>query len=163
MECYSIWNVAFHFLRLYNFIFRRISHGATRLQEVLADRVAAEKFGAVAFENGLTHVIKRDIEFGKFATQEINDAVENKRPLNNLYELKVNPDASIEEELNKALNSTTTEDDTHPSPKDRFRYIAGIKAKNISNNSSLVKDLFLDWNLLTLEMTKEIQVKVGEY
>jgi Zn-dependent protease with chaperone function len=159
----TIWNVAFHFLRLYNFIFRRISHGATRLQEVLADRVAAEKFGAVAFENGLTHVIKRDIEFGKFATQEINDAVENKRPLNNLYELKVNPDASIEEELNKALNSTTTEDDTHPSPKDRFRYIAGIKAKNISNNSSLVKDLFLDWNLLTLEMTKEIQVKVGEY
>jgi Zn-dependent protease with chaperone function len=34
------WNVAFQFLRLYDFIFRRISHGATRLQEVLADRTA---------------------------------------------------------------------------------------------------------------------------
>ncbi|HSE37432.1 MAG TPA: M48 family metalloprotease [Blastocatellia bacterium] len=38
------WNVAFQFLRVYHFLFRRISHGATRLQEVLADRVAARKY-----------------------------------------------------------------------------------------------------------------------
>ncbi len=37
------WNVAFQFLRVYHFLFCRISHGATRLQEVLADRVAAGK------------------------------------------------------------------------------------------------------------------------
>ena len=46
------WNIAFQFLRVYHFIFRRISHGATRLQEVLADRVAAAKYGAGAFEEG---------------------------------------------------------------------------------------------------------------
>ena len=63
----TIWNVAFHFLRLYNFIFQKISHGASRLQEVLADRVAAETFGTIAFVNGLTHVIKRQIEFVKYA------------------------------------------------------------------------------------------------
>jgi len=33
------WNLAFQFLRLYDFLFRRISHGAVRLQEVLADRM----------------------------------------------------------------------------------------------------------------------------
>ena len=38
------WNIGFQFLRLYHFVFRRISHGATRLQEVLADRAAARLY-----------------------------------------------------------------------------------------------------------------------
>ncbi|PVX46508.1 Zn-dependent protease with chaperone function [Flavobacterium sp. 103] len=156
----TIWNVAFHFLRLYNFIFQRISCGATRLQEVLADRVAAETFGTPSFVNGLTHVIKRQIEFGKYANVEIEEAVELKRPINNLYELKGNQDATIEEELNKLLNSKTTEDDTHPSPSDRFRYIDGIKAANILEDESLVKDLFQDWSGLTDEMTKTIEARI---
>jgi len=46
-------------LRIYHFIFRRISYGATRLQEVLADRIAASKYGAAAFESGLKHVMKK--------------------------------------------------------------------------------------------------------
>jgi hypothetical protein len=59
----TYFNAAFHFLRIYNFIFRRIRHGATRLQEILADRVAAQTYGAPAFQNGLTHVIRRSLEF----------------------------------------------------------------------------------------------------
>ncbi|MDD4990622.1 MAG: M48 family metalloprotease [Paludibacter sp.] len=159
----TIWNIAFHFLRLYNFIFRRISHGATRLQEVLADRVAAETFGSVSFENGLTHVIKRQIEFSKYANDEIKEAVELKRPINNLYELTGDQETTIEEELKKSLNTKTTEDDTHPSPTDRFKYIAGIKATYISEDNSLVKDLFVNWTALTEEMTKNIEAKVDRY
>src|SRR5262249_22083716 len=49
------WNIGFQFLRLYHFIFRRISHGATRLQEMLADKVAVLTYGAEAFEEGLRH------------------------------------------------------------------------------------------------------------
>lgn len=156
----TIWNIAFHFLRLYHFIFQRISHGATRLQEVLADRVAAETFGAPSFINGLTHVIKRQIEFEKYATVEIDDAVELKRPINNLYELKGNQDTTIEDELNKLLNSKTTEDDTHPSPADRFRYIDGIKTTNTLEDATLVKDLFQNWSDLTEEMTKTIELRI---
>ncbi|HEY6370179.1 MAG TPA: M48 family metallopeptidase [Candidatus Sulfotelmatobacter sp.] len=40
------WNIAVQFLRLYHFRFRRISHGATRLQAVLADRASARLDGA---------------------------------------------------------------------------------------------------------------------
>src|SRR5262249_51274576 len=40
------WNLGFQFVRIYQFLFRRISHGASRLQEVLADRTAALKYGA---------------------------------------------------------------------------------------------------------------------
>ena len=53
----TYFNAAFHFPRIYNFIFHRISPEATRLQEILADRVAAQTYGATAFQNGLTHVI----------------------------------------------------------------------------------------------------------
>ena len=69
------WNLAFQFLRLYDLLFRRISHGATRLQEVLADRIAIQRYGMEAFRKGLTHVIRRTILFGKFAGVEIERAV----------------------------------------------------------------------------------------
>ena len=55
------WNIGWHFVRLYHLLFRRITHGASRLQEINADRVAARAYGKQAFEEGLRHVIKRDV------------------------------------------------------------------------------------------------------
>jgi tetratricopeptide (TPR) repeat protein len=56
----AVWyNLAFQFLRAYQFIFHRISDGATRLQETMADRVAALNYGPQAFEAGLRHVNRR--------------------------------------------------------------------------------------------------------
>jgi len=127
---------------------------------VLADKVAAETFGAKSFAAGLTHVIKREIEFDKYANVEIKEAVALKRPLNNLYELKAVGDLELEEELKKILMAKTTEDDTHPSPVDRFRYIAGIQSANTKRDESLVSDLFKNWKSLTDEMTHKIDVGV---
>lgn len=156
------WNIAFHFLRLYNFIFRRISHGATRLQEVLADRVSAQTYGEAAFREGLTYVIRREIEFTRYANLEIEDAKKISRPINNLYELTGNSENEIEEELKKALSQETTEDDTHPGPSDRFRYIQGIGTTRISDGSAYVRDLFVNWESLTAEMTTSIENRVKE-
>lgn len=154
------WNMAFQFLRLYDFIFRRISHGATRLQEVMADRVAAQTYGVQAFQNGLTYVIRRDIEFTTFADKEIEEAQKTKRPFMNLYELTGPSANSVEEEVSKSLQRKTTEDDTHPSPVDRFRFIEGIEARVVSNDVSYIKDLFVNWDVLTQEMTKLIEDRV---
>lgn len=151
------WNLAYQFIRLYDFIFRRISNGATRLQEILADRVAAQTYGAVAFENGLTYVIKRNIEFVNLAKSEIEDAKKTERTFNNLYELTGGATDDIETEIQKSLNRKTTEDDTHPSPVDRFRFIKGLGNNKAGNTDAYVRDLFADWNALTLEMTKKIQ------
>ena len=98
------WNVAFQFLRIYHFIFRRISHGATRLQEVLADRVAALNYGPLAFEEGLTHVVRKDVEFHHLAAKEIDASVQARRALQNLYELNVNQDANLQQEIEKTMN-----------------------------------------------------------
>ena len=46
-----------------HFIFRRISHGATRSRRHWRIVVAASKYGPGAFEEGLKHVVRKSVEF----------------------------------------------------------------------------------------------------
>ncbi|HEV7745072.1 MAG TPA: M48 family metalloprotease [Pyrinomonadaceae bacterium] len=154
------WNIAFHFLRIYHFIFRRISHGATRLQEVLADRVAASMYGPKAFEQGLTHVVRKAVEFRYLATKEINESANARRALQNLYDLQPSDNPDLEAEIKKSLERKTSEDDTHPSPTDRFRFTSRITNVGEQLVSGKVWDLFKDKEALTSEMTKMIQYKL---
>ena len=156
----SWWNVAFQFLRIYHFIFRRISHGATRLQEVLADRVAALKYGPLAFEEGLTHVVRKSVEFHHLAAKEIDACVEARRALQNLYELRMDQNADLQQEMEECLNRETSEDDTHPSPNDRFRLVHRIAGANELPATGMVWDLFKNREALTNEMTSLIQLEV---
>jgi len=50
------YNPAWLFLTGFNRVFLRISQGASRLQETLADRWAASAYGARYFEQGLRHL-----------------------------------------------------------------------------------------------------------
>jgi tetratricopeptide (TPR) repeat protein len=154
------WNVAFQFLRVYHFIFRRLSHGATRLQEVLADRVAAAKFGSQSFEAGLTHVVRKSAEFNFVASREINESAASKRTLQNLYELTGSENPDIEAAATLQLNRETSEDDTHPSPSDRFRLTRKIGAQSEPALTGMVWDLFTNRKALTIEMTSLIQNKL---
>jgi Zn-dependent protease with chaperone function len=151
------WNIAFHFLRIFHFIFRRISHGATRLQEVLADRVAASKYGSKAFEQGLTHVVRKAVEFQYLATQEIQASANAKRALQNLYELQPTDNPDLDEEVQQSLTRETSEDDTHPSPTDRFRFTSRIVTADEQPVFGKVWDLFKDKEALTTEMTSTVQ------
>jgi hypothetical protein len=154
------WNLAFHFLRIYDFIFRRISHGATRLQEVLADRVAAARYGAKAFEDGLTHVIRKSAEFDVVANREIRESANTRRALQNLYELSLMANDEVEKNVQEALGRETTQDDTHPSPTDRFKLTRRIASQTEPPLSGLVWDLFKDKAALTREMTETIQAQL---
>ena len=150
----AVWyNLAFQFLRVYHFIFRRISHGATRLQEVMADRVAAINYSPQAFEEGLRHVIRRQIEFEDVAHWEINDAIKSRRALQNLYELPVSNEICIEEKLNEAIVRQTSEDDTHPAPAERFRLASRVTFTGELPPSRMVWELFADRAALTDEMS----------
>jgi tetratricopeptide (TPR) repeat protein len=160
------WNIAFQFLRVYHFIFRRITHGATRLQEILADRVAVRNYGAESFEEGLRHVIRREVEFNSVASKEIEEAAQARRDLNNLYQLQVTPETfdqqMIENQINDIITRPTTEDDTHPSPIDRFRLAQRIACDNPSASNAMVWDLFASRESLTAEMSKLIDDRVKE-
>ncbi len=159
-ETNTIYNVSFHFLRLFHFLFRRITHGASRLQEVLADRVAAFHFGADSFQEGLRHVIRRELEFTRLADKEIGSALSSNRAFSNLYDLEIGDAAdraSVEEEFSRTLEQETSEDDTHPSPKDRFRYIEGARSAQVEHLRGKVWDLFADREAITNEMNALIE------
>ena len=147
------WNIAFQFLRLYHFLFRRISHGATRLQEVLADRVAAAKYSPQAFEDGLTHLIRRQVEFEDIVYWEITNANKARRAVQNLYELEPSEKQGVEEKLKEAMNRPTSEDDTHPSPVERFRLAHRVRCNNELAPAGMVWDLFTNRLAITDEMS----------
>jgi tetratricopeptide (TPR) repeat protein len=153
------WNLAFQFLRTYNFIFRRISFGSTRLQEILADKVAAQTYGIIAFKNGLTYVIKRDIEFSELIDKNVEE-IRNARPSINIYDSSDLKPGN--EELEKILNRKTTEDDTHPSPVDRFRFISQVDSPFITEDNSLLKDLFVNWESIEQEMRSLIDKQIAD-
>lgn len=155
----TIYNVAFHFIRVYHFLFRRITHGATRLQETLADRVAAHHYGVEAFREGLTHVVRREIEFNYLSLKEINSARSSSRAFNSLYDLSTDESSSedIEIQVEEALNRKTTDDDTHPSPQDRFRMIERVISLRKAGGDRMVWDLFADRQAITDEMNKNLE------
>lgn len=160
------WNIAFQFLRVYHFIFRRITHGATRLQEVLADRVAVRNYGAESFEEGLRHVIRREVEFNHVATKEIEAATQARRDLNNLYQLPgvsgADDARQVEETVNDIVTRPTSEDDTHPSPIERFRLAGRIVCDKPAPLDGMVWELFANQEELTSEMSRLIDERVKE-
>lgn len=153
-------NLAFHFLRLYHFLFRRISHGASRLQELLADRVAAMQYGADAFEEGLRHVIRRSAEFVFAANQEAEAALASGRAFNNFYNLPVENASEVDSSVEKTLSEPASEDDTHPCANDRFRMVRDLITPRKPSDSAMVWDLFANRESLTMEMSKMISDSV---
>jgi hypothetical protein len=69
-----------------------------------------------------------------------------------------NPD--IEAESERALNRETSEDDTHPSPRDRFRFTGRIVSQSEPSITGMVWDLFKNKEALTSEMTSLLQTQV---
>ncbi|NOT46872.1 MAG: M48 family metalloprotease [Acidobacteria bacterium] len=162
----TVYNLGFQFLRLFHFLFRRITQGASRLQEVLADRVAAYYFGAQAFKDGLEHVIRRELEFNHVADKEIGAAMAGNRAMQNLYEMSVQEDGAvqaIEDQFKGEIGRATTDDDSHPSPRDRFRFIENIRSTEIEHLNGEVWDLFADRTSIKAEMNEVIENLVRPY
>jgi tetratricopeptide (TPR) repeat protein len=148
------WNIGWQFVRTYHLIFRRITHGASRLQEINADRVAARLCGREAFEGGLRHVIRRDlvhnVEAGQSAQRMDRIAGASAwvpkpgedpiAPLLQLVEAKAEADREpwwdvysraetrrqVDQKLAEIWEAGTTEDDTHPSPVERIRLLSRL-------------------------------------
>lgn len=156
-------NLAFHFLRVYHFIFRRLTHGASRLQEILADRFAVRLYGAEAFEEGLKHVIRREVEFNKLVNPELERSISRNVPLVNVYDLKIESETdktAVDSEAQEIINAKTTDDDTHPAPADRFRFANRVTAEKSEPIDGEVWDLINEREKLTAEMSEMLQANV---
>lgn len=160
------YNPAWLFVNGFNLIFLRISQGASRLQEVLADRWAAFAYGAKAFEQGLRHVVQRSIAFDAHASSTLQEVVDGKKSLTNLYTHKPSrkPTASeIVDATEKALNEKGSPYDSHPPPAERFALVHALgheHGREPAGANDEAWDLFEDRENIQRWMTDRIRSAV---
>ncbi len=123
------YNPAWWFVNGFLRVFLRISQGASRLQEVLADRWAAFTYGPAAFERGLRHIIERSVFFDAHADAALNAAIQARVPVVNIYQF--NPSelprqADLGQDIAAALRREPSPYDSHPAPLDRFLWIRAV-------------------------------------
>ena len=140
------WHVAVQFLRFYYVLFNRLTFGASRLQEVMADRTAVVAYGPAAFEEGLTHSIRRSLEFEYWASNRLRDMVRGRAPAIAFLQSAERPECAAFDELETALDEVfrrpTTEHDTHPSPRDRFSFASSLGRGDPPDDGRMVWELF---------------------
>lgn len=122
------YNPVWIFLNGYYRVFLRISQGASRLQEILADRWAVLSYGSKAFEDGLRHVVARAVRFDLAASQALAEMTRT-RTLANLYApgSDVEPaEPEIERAIRAALSRKPSPYDSHPSPLERTRWARAL-------------------------------------
>ena len=156
------YNPAWLFFNGFYRVFLRISQGASRLQEVLADRWAAFTYGAAAFEQGLRHVIERSVFFDAHANVALNTAVNNRVPVANLYRFDpaaLDGQADLTYAVEQALKREPSPYDSHPSPEDRFRWVravAGSASAAFADDKTDVWSLFRDRDKIEQTLTRTV-------
>jgi Zn-dependent protease with chaperone function len=161
------YNPAWLFLLGFNKVFLRISQGASRLQEVLADRWAAFTYGAKSFEAGLTHVIRRSVLFDAHVKATMTEVVRAKRPLANLYAYQpaaaVVNDNDIEYAIQQALNREPSPYDSHPAPVQRFRWVQaiGVNGETAAADEDELWTLFRDREAVERRLTVQVRANVA--
>jgi Zn-dependent protease with chaperone function len=131
--------------------------GASRLQEVLADRYAAMACGSQNFIDGLKSVIRQSISFPLEADAEIRRSLEMKQPINNLYDLPLdtNLQGELQKQLDGAMNRPTSQYDSHPAPYERIAWVErmNIPYSSMLDNRLSALELFPKYEDLQREMT----------
>lgn len=118
------WDVTIWYLRFYHQLFGRLAFGASRLQEVLADRAAVELYGGSAMISGLEHVIRRSVEFDVMLNEAVSRGTREEAKAVHFYSPNkaITPmqRGKIESTVRDIFQQPTTEADSHPSAQDRF-------------------------------------------
>ncbi|MBI2393670.1 MAG: M48 family metalloprotease [Deltaproteobacteria bacterium] len=161
------WNPAWWFVLGYHKLFLRITQGASRLQEVLADRWAVLAYGSKAFRRGLRHVIERSVAFDAHVERSVSDATDLRRGWANLYQYRPSKpveDEDVKDKVAEQLEAAASPYDSHPAPADRL-----ATAKALASEGEPVKDgdqeeawsLFDDRDALERRMTDEVRDILG--
>ena len=159
------YNPAWLFVNGFYRIYLRITLGASRLQEILADRYAAAAYGAGNLIRGLQHMIRQELAFGAGVNSEIEESREQDRKLQNLYTLPLVRGGDLPEEVAEAedeiLSRPTSPYDSHPAPKDRLALLERLGAQEQEDRDpEPVWDLLEDADALQAEMTELIDKAV---
>jgi len=159
------YNPAWLFVNGFYRLFLRITRGASRLQEIAADRHAVLAYGAGNFIDGLMHVVRQSLVFDWQVINEVEQARQSRRRLSNLYTLAL-PDSmefhkDFDKKLEEVIGQPTSPYDSHPSVKDRIELARQIEAMGSGGwKLTLVWDLLPNAEVLKNEMTGIVQSNV---
>jgi Zn-dependent protease with chaperone function len=156
------------FLRAYHRVYLVVSQGASRLQEVLADRWAVRAYGSDAFIRGYTHVVERSVRFDRHVQHTLRDAIEHERALPNLYRYQPG-DASLsdgvdeKDAIREVMERQPTAYDSHPAPGQRLAWAAALAvARPPGPGDDLPAwDLFEDRDAIERRMTADVREAVA--
>jgi Zn-dependent protease with chaperone function len=156
------YNPAWLFLRSFYSVFLRISQGASRLQEVLADRWAAFRYGSDVFAEGLRFVIERSVRFEQVTSAALNEVVKASRQVSNLYQYTataVPAEGDIETLVKTEMERAPSPYDSHPAPAQRLQLVAALAApaRSAPGDDHPVWELFADRKGLERLMTDVIR------
>ncbi len=155
------WDISVHFLRIYHKLFTRLTFGASRLQEVLADRIAVLAYGPTSFKEGLDYVIRRSAEFDFEVSQSIGERIRQEKHATSFYPgrgVEVESLDELKQVINEIESQPTTEADTHPSPRDRYRMAFDVGAADKSVGKEKLISLFAK----PKELCKELDASMNQ-
>jgi Zn-dependent protease with chaperone function len=160
----GLFNPGWQFLRLFFALFQRVTLGASRLQEVLADRFAAVGYGGAVFAEGLRHVVRRNIQFSAEANVVIRRSQEKSLAIANLYapveEGSVDRNG-IEKAIEKAMTDPGTPYDSHPPIERRVAWVAHFEPPAGLPAAAPAWSLFPDRAQLEAAMTGVVNLRLG--
>ena len=160
----KIYNPVWLFVLGYQRIFLRITLGASRLQEILADRYAAIAYGGQNFIEGLQSMVRQGIAFPLQADYEIRRSFDLKQPVYNLYDLPPQEklQGELEKQVQEAMSRTTSQYDSHPAPKERIELIERLRVpySPIQDNRLPALHLFPNPEELQRELTAQVMKNI---
>lgn len=158
-------NPAWLFLNGFIRIFKRITQGASRLQEALADRAAALAYGGQTCIDGLTQAIRQMERFYIHAQYSLDREAELRLGLSNIYQEPTLPDAlqtKADGQIKEELERATGPYDSHPAPRERIRYLRQFSdMAHMIRNDTPALDLLLDPKALQIEMTRKLSARTS--
>jgi Zn-dependent protease with chaperone function len=159
------WGPSRLFVRALRRMFLRITMGASRMREILADQRAASVYGKQNLIDALKHLVHADITFGARVTKETDLAMRIRTNLKNLYAGPPLSGALLEEVRSKTdeeMSRPTSPYDTHPGMADRIRLLEQLDVPEPAYHAALGQspawDLFVNAEELQEEMTYLIEI-----
>ncbi len=163
----GFFNPVWWFVLMFNSMYVGISQGASRLQEVLADRWAVHAYGSAAFIDAYRHVVARTVEADDHFDKTIQEVIENKWPLPNLYDHDPDTKKSDEElaaDIENAMNREPTVHDSHPSPRQRIEWAERLAVARTAqpDDDARVWDMFDDPDAIERAMTEIVRGRIQD-
>ena len=153
----SSFNPAWWLVAGFREAFLRLSQGAVRLQEIVADQRAAKAYGAAELAMGLEHTTRRAVVFEAHAEAVFAQVEEKKSPLHNVYTYELAEPLDEDElaaKVDKMMSPLPEPFESHPRPKERAAWLAAMKVKGTApEDAGLAWALFGDREAIEEAMT----------